>query len=78
MVVNKLATANLYNCTAIEQSVNTQGGTLLKRHESTVKEAAAKPIGPYNALVAKFGLFFIFRRSLNEQLRRHRFDEKHQ
>jgi hypothetical protein len=68
MVVNKLATTNLYNGTAIEQSVNTLDAALRKQAESAVKEAVAKPKGPYSKLVAKFGLFFIYRRSLNEQL----------
>ncbi|HEY8906652.1 MAG TPA: hypothetical protein VIM63_11505 [Rhodoferax sp.] len=55
MAVNKLATANLYNCTAIEQSVNTLDATFLKQDESVVKEAVTKPKGPYSKLVAKFG-----------------------
>jgi hypothetical protein len=55
MAVNKLAMANLYNCTAIEQSVNTLGATSLKQAESSVKEAVAKPNGPHSKLVAKFG-----------------------
>ena len=78
MAINKLAVAYLYNCTAIEQSVNTLDASLLKQDASAVKEAVAKPNGPKSKLVARFGLFFMERRSLNEQLRRYRFDEKHQ